>query len=155
MQVHRPENEAHYSGVKDLFQEYADSLDFSLDFQGFKSELENFPGIFAPPDGCLLLAREGEQLVGCVGLRKMEEGICEMKHLYVVPDAQGRGIGRALVHKLIREAREAGYRRMRLDTVPSMRSARALYRAFGFRPIDSYADSPIEGTTYMELDLLL
>ena len=153
LEVHCPENEAHYSALKTLFLQYAGSLNFDLEFQGFNQEMENFPGKYAPPEGCLLLAREDEDIVGCVALCMLETGICEMKRLYVIPEAQGRGIGRALVHRVIREAKAIGYKRMRLDTVPSMRSARRLYLAFGFRAIDSYRDNPVEGTTFMELML--
>jgi len=116
--------------------------------------MENFPGEYDTPAGCVLLAREDDLVVGCVALGRLEEGVCEMKHLYVIPDAQGRGIGRSLVHRLIREAKAMGYKQMRLDTVPSMRSARRLYTAFGFREIESYRHNPVEGTTYMELTLV-
>ena len=154
LQVSLAEQTDHWSVAKRLFQEYADSLDIDMAFEGFDEEMANFPGEYATDAGCVLLANEGENVVGCVALGRLEDEVCEMKHLYVVPDAQGRGIGRALVHRLIKEAKDLGYKRMKLDIVPSMRSARRLYIAFGFREIESYRHSPIEGTTFMELTLV-
>lgn len=151
LEIDRAENAFQYSQAKNLFQQYADSLDFDLDVEGFRGEMDEFPWQYASPQGCILLAREEDQYLGCVALRPLGDVVCEMKRLFVSPDAQGRGIGRALVHELIRCARQIGYQGMRLDTVPSMRSARTLYRAFGFRDIESYGDSPIEGAIFMEL----
>lgn len=139
--------------IRTLFREYADSLGFDLDFQDFVRELDELPGDYAPPDGCLLLAKEGSQLIGCVALRKIDNETCEMKRLYVRPDFRGKGIGRALSQKIIDEAHAIGYRRMRLDTIPTMKQANALYYSFGFKKIKPYRYNPIEGALFMELQL--
>ena len=132
-----------------LFREYAASLGVDLSFQRFEEELASLPGDYAPPHGRLLLAGE----LGCVALRPFEGEICEMKRLYVRPAARGTGLGRALVQRVIDEACAIGYRRMRLDTLPSMIEAAAMYRAFGFREIEAYRFNPVEGTKCFELEL--
>jgi putative acetyltransferase len=139
--------------MRELFEEYAASLGFDLGFQEFERELRELPGAYGPPRGRLLLARVGAEPVGCVGLRPLDADACEMKRLYVRSTHRGTGAGRALAEAAIRAARELGYAHMRLDTVPSMRAARALYRALGFREIPPYRFNPIPGTTYMELAL--
>jgi len=137
-----------------VFKEYAESLGFELCFQNFEEELANLPGDYAPPDGCLLLATYRDKVAGCVGLRKLSDGICEMKRLYVRPDLQGLKIGRALAEAVIEQARSIGYARMRLDTVPSMEVARQLYISLGFNDIEPYRHNPIEGAVFMELKLI-
>jgi ribosomal protein S18 acetylase RimI-like enzyme len=112
--------------------EFADSIAESLCFQGFEAELAGLPGRYAPPSGCLLLAMDGDAPAGCVALRDLGGGTCEMKRLYVAPGFRGRGVGRLLVEELVRRAERSGYRRMLLDTLPEMAGALALYRAFGF-----------------------
>jgi len=136
-----------------LFREYADSLGFHLAFQGFDEELKNLPGDYARPRGCLLLAAYEGQVAGCVALRWLGEGICELKRLYVRPECRGLGIGRALAEAIIRHARELGYSCMRLDTVPSMEAASTLYGTLGFERIRAYRHNPIVGAVFMELKL--
>jgi GNAT superfamily N-acetyltransferase len=138
--------------VRALFQEYAASLEFDLGFQGFELELAGLPGAYAPPPGALLVARAGGVPVGCVALHAFEApAICEMKRLYVRPGHRGSGAGRRLVEAIVSAARERGYERMRLDTVPGMESAIVLYRSLGFRPIAPYRVNPVEGALYLEL----
>ncbi len=138
--------------ARGLFLEYAESLGFSLCFQGFDEEVKNLPGAYAPPSGRLLLANHRDQTAGCVALRQLDNQICEMKRLYVRPDYRGKGIGRMLVDCIIAEARSIGYERMRLDTIESsMQDAIVLYRRRGFSEIAPYRSNPIAGALYLEL----
>ena len=142
----------HIEQVRALFLEYGESLGFSLCFQSFDEELKNLPGAYAPPSGRLLLARSAGHAAGCIALRNLDTGICEMKRLYVRPDYRGLGLGRMLVERLIAEARAVGYERMRLDTIASaMKDAIALYRRMGFQEIAPYSSIPIESALWMEL----
>ncbi|MGA8541188.1 MAG: GNAT family N-acetyltransferase [Terriglobales bacterium] len=144
----------HIEEARGLFLEYGNSLGFSLCFQSFDEEVKNLPGGYGPPSGVLLLARCSDHAAACIALRKLEDGICEMKRLYVRPGDRGRGLGRVLVERLISEARRLGYGRMRLDTVESaMKDAVALYRQMGFREIAPYSSIPIESALWMELVL--
>jgi putative acetyltransferase len=140
--------------ARELFLEYAQSLGFSLCFQSFDKELAELPGEYAPPDGRLLLAEYENQLAACVALHKLEPRVCEMKRLYLRPQFRGKGLGRALAERIIAEARQIGYLRMRLDTVePVMKDAVAMYRKLGFKEIAPYRANPIAGAMYMELEL--
>jgi putative acetyltransferase len=140
--------------ARELFLEYAQSLGFSLGFQNFDQELATLPGHYAPPEGRLLLAGYEGQLAGCVALHPLQPEICEMKRLYLRPQFRGKGIGFALVQRIIAEGRQIGYERMRLDTVePIMKDAVAMYRRFGFQEIAPYCANPNPGTLYLELRL--
>jgi putative acetyltransferase len=139
--------------ARQLFAEYAAALGFDLSFQHFAAELAELPGRYAPPEGRLLLAWYNKQVAGCVALRKLAEGVCEMKRLYVRPPFRSVQIGKALAEAVIAEARTIGYAVMRLDTVPSMARAQALYTALGFTEIPPYYCSPIAGTRFMQLHL--
>jgi len=146
------ESEGQIAQARDLFLEYAQSLGFSLCFQNFDKELAGLPGDYAPPEGRLLLVEYAGQLAGCVALHKLDSNICEMKRLYLRPQFRGKGLGRALAEKIIADARQIGYQRMRLDTVePVMRDAVAMYRRLGFNEIPAYRPNPNAGTLYMEL----
>jgi len=139
--------------VRQLFLEYAQSLPISLCFQGFEQELAELPGMYTPPDGRLLLACGNSAPAGCVALRKIAPGICEMKRLYVRPDFRGKGLGRVLAEAVIHAAREGGYELMRLDTLPSMKKAMALYESLGFRRIEPYYLDPTGAAVFMEVGL--
>ncbi len=158
---------AQIAQARELFLEYANSLGFSLCFQNFDKELASLPGKYAPPRGRLLLAEYEFHIAGCVALHKLntedvynvtsevvDYDVCEMKRLYLRPQFRGKGLGRALADRIITEARQLGYHRMRLDTVePKMPDAVAMYRRLGFHEIPPYCDNPIPGALYMELAL--
>lgn len=137
-----------------LFRAYAASLPIDLGYQGFDDELASLPGKYAPPDGALLIARgvSGAAL-GCVAMRPLAPGVCEMKRLYVAPEGRGQGLGRQLARAIIEAARARGYAEMRLDTLASMAEAQALYRRLGFTEIGAYYATPIAGTVFMGLKL--
>jgi ribosomal protein S18 acetylase RimI-like enzyme len=139
--------------VDELLREYAASLGFDLCFQGFERELATLPGDYAPSAGRLLLVRVNGAPAGCVALRELEAGVCEMKRLYVRPAWRGLGLGRRLVEALLGHAHRIGYTTMRLDTVPAMVEAIGLYMALGFRDIPPYRPNPIPGARCLELDL--
>jgi putative acetyltransferase len=150
----RAESPGQITQARELFLEYAQSLGFSLCFQNFDQELAGLPGDYAPPEGRLLLAEYEGYVAGCVALHRLEDGIGEMKRLYLRPQFRGKGIGLALADRIISEARQIGYQRMRLDTVePVMKDAVEMYRKLGFREIAPYRTNPIAGTLYMELQL--
>ncbi len=137
--------------VRGLFREYEASLSFSLSFQDFEGELKGLPGRYAPPSGQMLLARRAGAIVGCVALRRIGDGTCEMKRLFVQPAFRGQGIGKTLAQAIVEEGRRIGYKRMRLDT--AMEPARSLYQSLGFREIPPYQQVPVEGVVFMELEL--
>ena len=133
--------------VAALFRAYAAALDIDPGVQGFEQELAELPGAYAPPHGALLLARgEKATSLGCVAIRRLDGRACEMKRLYVCPEALGTGLGRTLVAAVLAEAPRLGYRQIKLDILPQLREAIALYRNFGFQPIPPYGDHPYEGT---------
>ena len=142
-----------FEETRRLFKEYASALGVDLCFQDFENELKELPGEYSEPDGCILLAFLDSALVGCVALRPLSSGICEMKRMHVRPRFRGRGIGRILTQDVITEARRNGYKKMRLDSLPTMREAQALYRSLGFTEIDAYRLNPIQGAVFMELEL--
>lgn len=138
-----------------LFRAYAASLDVDLAYQDFAGELASLPGRYAPPTGTLLLARNAAGMpVGCVAMRALGTGRCEMKRLYVAPEGRGAGLGRRLMDALIAEARRLGHREMLLDTLPSMATALALYRSAGFVAARPYYDTPVAGTVFLRLPLV-
>lgn len=152
--IRQASDNADMDTVRKLFTAYAQSLPVDLAYQGFDLELATLPGKYAPPAGVLLLALDGaNNAVGCVAVRPMENGACEMKRLYVGTKARGTGAGRKLAQAAIAAARDMGYREMRLDTLPSMPAAQGLYASLGFVRIKSYYATPVEGTVFMSLSL--
>lgn len=141
--------------VRPLFREYESTLNVCLCFQGFEKELAELPGKYARPSGRLLLAFEGDEAAGCGAFRKLDSATCEMKRLFVRPKHQGKSIGSALARALIEKARDAGYSRMRLDTMPTMERAVAMYRSLGFQQIPAYRFNPVPGSLFFELQLSL
>jgi carbonic anhydrase len=150
----RAQSAADIEHARELFKEYEAWLEIDLCFQGFEKELAELPGAYAPPNGRLLLAYDNGLLAGCVALRKIGDGVCEMKRLFVRREFQRKGLGRQLVNAIVSEAKQIGYQRMRLDTLPpKMNTAIALYRSLGFREIEPYYDNPVPRAKFMELDL--
>jgi len=150
------ENPALVEQTRALFVEYQQKIGFDLCFQNFQQELANLPGDYAPPSGCLLLARDPgrpDYPAGCIALRRIDHDTCEMKRLYVRSDFRGLRVGRRLAEEVIRRAREIGYKKMCLDTVPFMKEAISLYESLGFVDIPPYRHNPIAGARYMELAL--
>ena len=140
--------------MRELFAEYRGWLGEDLSFQGFSSELDSLAELYAPPGGCLLLARAPDgAAAGGVGMKELEPGICEMKRLYVRPPWRGLGLGRSLAEAAVRAGREAGYALMRLDTLTRLQEAVALYRSMGFYEIPPYYENPMDGVFYLELSL--
>ncbi|MEP6789681.1 MAG: GNAT family N-acetyltransferase [Acidobacteriota bacterium] len=150
----RAETAEQIEATRSLFREYESSMGLDLCFQGFEAELAGLPGKYAAPDGRLFLAYSDDELAGCIALRKLEEGICEMKRLFVRDGFRGKQLGVQLIERLIAEARDIGYSKMRLDTDPSiMGKAVKLYESHGFRQIEPYYENPYDGVIFMELTL--
>jgi len=144
----------HIDYTRELFLEYARSLDFSLCFQDFDRELEMLPGSYARPDGCILLAFNDNIVAGCVAVRRFNENTCEMKRLYVKPGLRNSGTGRKLSQYIINESCKIGYERIVLDTLSTMKGAMALYKSLGFQIIEPYYYNPLENVCYYEKYLL-
>lgn len=136
-----------------LVREYAASLNVDLSFQKFDEELQHFTTEYAAPNGAFILAEEAGRYLACIALRQFSDGIGEIKRLYVVPAARGRGLGRVLVEHIIAAAAAIGYRSVLLDTLPFMKEAQALYSSLGFKPTTPYRFNPIEGSAFLRLDL--
>lgn len=134
-------------------RDYVAWINLDLSFQDFEGELQGLPGDYVPPAGALLVAEVGTDIVAMIALRPLAEGICEMKRLFVRPSARGLGVGRALITRVMTEARAKGYREMHLDTLPAMGEAQAIYESFGFRDIEAYYPTPIAGTRFMGVRL--
>jgi len=146
------ETTAQIEDARRLFREYEAWLEVDLCFQSFEKELKNLPGKYAAPTGRLFLAFTDEKIAGCVALRKIDDKTCEMKRLFVRDGFRGAGLGRELIERLIKEAGEIGYRKMRLDTLPGkMPRAVKLYEFYGFRKIKPYYENPYKETLFMEL----
>ncbi len=139
--------------VRKLFCEYAESIGVDIEYQGFSAELDSLPGEYGPPSGALLLAGENGVYVGCVALRQLEDGICEMKRLFVAPAGRGKGLGLQLAKAIIDRAGELGYEKMRLDTLETMIEARQLYKGLGFITTEPYCYNPLPGAEFYELEL--
>ncbi|HEV3262098.1 MAG TPA: GNAT family N-acetyltransferase [Gemmataceae bacterium] len=153
MEITQAQAEPQVAQVRDLFVEYAASLGISLCFQSFDRELAELPGAYVPPEGRLLLALDENEPVGCVALRRLSDGVCEMKRLYMRPKFRGQKAGRRLALAAIGEARRIGYRRVLLDTLPSMTEAIGLYRSLGFVEVEPYTVNPVPGALFMRLRL--
>jgi putative acetyltransferase len=136
-----------------LFLEYAKSVNVSLCFENLDQEVETLPGLYASPDGCLLLASSDGRIAGCVALKKVDHQTCEMKRLFVRSEFRGQGIGKQLATTIGEEARRIGYKSMRLDTLPSMREAIALYESLGFKTIPPFRELPVPGALFMQAAL--
>jgi GNAT superfamily N-acetyltransferase len=142
-----------YNTAKELFLEYASELEFDLCFQNFEEELKQLSKQYGKPEGILYLVKHGNNFAGCAGVRKFSEGICELKRMYLRQSLRGKGAGRLLLNKTIEGARKLGYGIMRLDTLPRMTAAIALYKESGFREIEPYRPNPVVGAKYYEKDL--
>jgi GNAT superfamily N-acetyltransferase len=153
MEIALAQSPADYALARQLIEEYAAALGVDLCFQDLAWELDHLAAMYGPPGGCLLLAKDGPSATGCVALRDRGAGVCEMKRLYVRPDHRGTGLGRRLAKEVIQQGQRLGHRRMVLDTLPSMVSARALYDAIGFVPTAPYYANPLEGADYLALEL--
>jgi putative acetyltransferase len=136
-----------------ILSEYVASPSVSLAFQNYEAEFAALPGKYAAPDGCLLLAWKGPAVVGCAALRRVDENTCEMKRVYVRPDARGENLGRRLIERILDEARAAGYSRICLDVLPEFAAAQRIYESLGFQTAAPVTFNPVPGTRYLALEL--
>ena len=154
LEIIQAETESQIQASRELFRDYEKRLGLDLCFQGFEQELRNLPDKYARPRGRLLLAYSGGEPAGCIAMRNLGDGICEMKRLFVRDDFRGKRVGRLLIETILNEAAEEGYKKMRLDTFPpKMGKAVELYRSYGFYEIPSYYENPYEGVLFMEKKL--
>ena len=151
--LEEPRSPEQWQEARRLVEEYAATLDVDLSFQGFDQEIEHLPTEYGPPAGAFFLAIEEGRSIGCIGLRRFGEEVGEIKRLYVAPDGRGRGIARALAEHVVARARQLGYRRLLLDTLPSMKEAQSLYLSLGFKPTAPYRFNPVPGTAFLELEI--
>lgn len=151
IEIIRAMTDIHMDEVRRLCREYVDFLGVDLCFQSFEEEMEELPGKYDSPGGCLLIAVNGDAVIGCVAVRPLEDDVCEMKRLYVRPEYRGCGAGRMLVRRIIDEAIAVGYLRMRLDTLDTLTEAMTLYESFGFKKTSPYYYNPLTGVVYWEL----
>ncbi len=137
--------------VREIFIEYAEFLKVDLSFQDFEKELETLHQVYVPPMGCIILAKDHSQVLGCIALKPIGEGVCEMKRLYVRPGARGKSLGKKLVEELIDFAKKVGYKTMKLDTISSLKEAINLYQSKGFVKTEPYVYNPLSDVLYFEL----
>lgn len=154
VEIRQVDSGSDIESAREIFREYEERLGLDLCFQNFEGELRGLPGKYSPPSGRLYLARVGDDVAGCIALRELEPGVCEMKRLFVREEFRGKQLGRLLIDRLISDARDIGYERMRLDTFPpKMGNAVQIYESYGFYQIAPYYNNPNEGVLFMELKL--
>lgn len=154
IEIIQAETDEQIAEAKKIFREYEAWLGLDLCFQGFEEELASLPGKYSLPKGRLYLAYSGDEVVGCIALREIERGICEMKRLFLRESARGKGVGNQLIERLTSDARDIGYEKMRLDTYPAkMGKAVSLYESHGFYEIPAYYKNPDDSVLFMELAL--
>ncbi len=150
MRIIQAQTAVELDAARELFRDYQCDLGVDLGFQGFAEELATLPGRYAPLGGRLLLALAGKAAAGCVALRALEEGVCEMKRLFVRPAWRGQGLGQRLAGRVIDEATALGYAVMRLDTLDTLESAMRMYAGLGFQRRTPYYANPLAGVVYWE-----
>ncbi len=153
MKIIRAQAPGEIEEVRRLFREYENFLGVDLCFQSFEEELAGLPGKYAPPDGALLMAIDGQKVAGCVALRRLAAGVCEMKRLFVRPEYRGQGLGRMLAERIIDEAEQLGYPLMWLDSLARLKEAMGLYESLGFKRRKPYYHNPLPGVVYLELEM--
>jgi ribosomal protein S18 acetylase RimI-like enzyme len=146
-------SEEDFKTAKEIFLEYKNSLNLDLCFQKFHEEISDLPSQYSEPAGCIILCYDNNEPIGCIALRKFEGDTCEMKRLYLRPEARGKGSGRVMANKIVEKAKQFGYKKIRLDTIETMKEAIALYKTMGFKVIAPYRFNPLEGVIYMELEI--